>query len=411
MIRLIKSTVHVCLAAAGLLLSAPACGTEDGIPHESAIARAEAGWQRLLLNPMEDAESVTAGGWKMSGTYSTPASELTPKLGRAALTLGAAHAELAGSKGDFRIGHETPGQVQTVGLWVHLTSEANVARVGVQVYDAQGEALMILVPADWSGWKWIELDLAATEQSYPQADKNGTADFPLKSIHAVWFTAAPGPTSLTVDGVVALTRLPESADKGPSVDVSLPEMVQAGVQLPASVAATNFSSAPVRMTIRFSLQKDPALYSQPLPDPVFGSDHAAGTHSWLVVDGEVIENTSLTDGKPWTAATTPWQQGHFEEAFQFVDLGQVREIRKMTWLSGDANHSWFVDVFASDRRRDVCRRARPERRRPLQEVGLVRVSRQDAVPGARAEVPLPHGRRSRELDRLSVRAACVRRRR
>jgi len=26
----------------------------------------------------------------------------------------------------------------------------------------------------------------------------------------------------------------------------------------------------------------------------------------------------------------------------------VREIRKLTWLSGDANHSWFVDVSASE---------------------------------------------------------------
>ncbi|GAG44225.1 unnamed protein product, partial [marine sediment metagenome] len=102
------------------------------------------------------------------------------------------------------------------------------------------------------------------------------------------------------------------------------------------------------LTIRHSLQKDPSLYSRPLPDPVFGSDHAAGSKSWLVVDGEIVDEPGSTDGKPWTSATTPWQREHYTEAFQFVDLGQVREIRKMTWLSGDANHSWFVDVFASE---------------------------------------------------------------
>ena len=112
--------------------------------------------------------------------------------------------------------------------------------------------------------------------------------------------------------------------------------------------ATNFTEQTARVTVRYSLQRDPALYSQPLPDPVFGSDHAAGSRSWLVVDGETIQDTSSTDGKPWTATTTPWQREHYTEAFQFVDLGQVREIRKLTWLSGDANHSWFVDVSASE---------------------------------------------------------------
>ena len=68
---------------------------------------------------------------------------------------------------------------------------------------------MTLVPADWTGWKWIELNVAgdAVEQAYPQADKNGTPDYPLKSVHVVWFTKAAGPTSLTVDAVVALTRV------------------------------------------------------------------------------------------------------------------------------------------------------------------------------------------------------------
>ena len=67
-----------------------------------------------------------------------------------------------------------------------------------------------------------------------------------------------------------------------------------------------------------------------------------------MVDGETIEDNRSTDGKPWTAATTPWKRGHYTEALQFVDLGQKREIRKLTWLSGDANHSWLVDVLASE---------------------------------------------------------------
>ena len=78
---------------------------------------------------------------------------------------------------------------------------------------------------------------------------------------------------------VALTRLQDGARSGVSVGVSAPEAVEAGGMLSASVSATNSTDAPVRLTVRYSLQRDPALHSQPLPDPVSGSDHAAGTRS------------------------------------------------------------------------------------------------------------------------------------
>ena len=335
-------------AFAGLFALASAVAAEEGIPSDSAIARAAQGWQRLLLNPLDDAVSVATGAWRMKGTYVRTADPIPPKLGSTALTLGAAEAEQAGAKGDFRVRESVPGETRTIGLWVHLVEDSNVARVGVQVYDSQGEALLALVPAEWTGWKWVEVDLADAEQAYPQADKNRAADYPLKSVHVVWFTKAAGPTSLAVDSLVALTRLRDVRAPGIAVDPSLPESVDASGRLPASVIATNFTERPARVTVRYSLQRDPALYSRRLPDPVFGSDHAAGTRSWLVVDGETIGDTRSTDGKPWTATTTPWQRAHYTEALQFVDLGSMREIRKLTWLSGDANHSWLVDVFASE---------------------------------------------------------------
>ncbi len=334
--------------AAGLLLAAWAGATESGIPENSAISKGAPGWQRLLLNPMEEATSITPGAWKMSGTYVTRAEGVPPKLGCAALTLGAANAEQAGSKGDFAVCAGLAGETRSIGAWIHLAEECNVGRVGVQMYDAQGEALVILVPADWTGWKWIEVDLADAEQAYPQPDKSRVVDYPLKSVHLVWFTEAAGRTFLTVDSLVALTRLEDAGDSSVSVELSVSELVDSGSTLPASVFATNHTDDPSQITIRYLLQRDSSLYSRPIPDPAFGSDHAAGTRSWLVVDGEIIENTGSTDGKPWTSATTPWQRDHYQEAFQFVDLGQVREIRKMTWTSGDANHSWFVDVFASE---------------------------------------------------------------
>jgi hypothetical protein len=159
------------------------------------------------LNPLDDTALVAAGGWKMKRTHVATAEHIAPKLGWTSLTLRAAEAEQAGAKGDFRVREDVPGETRTIGLWVHLAEDANVARVGVQVYDAQNEALLAVVPADWTGWSWVEIDLAGAQQAYPQADGNQAVDYPLKSVHVVWFTKAAGPTSLAVDGFVALTRL------------------------------------------------------------------------------------------------------------------------------------------------------------------------------------------------------------
>jgi hypothetical protein len=233
--------------AVWLLLAALANATPSGIPEDGKIARGAPRWQRLLLNPKEDAASIKADAVR----------------------------------------------------------------------------------------------------AYPQSDKNRTVDYPLKSVHLVGSTENAGGTFLTADSMVALAQLPEAGDSSAGVDWSVPETVDAGGRLPVSISATNSTEKPARLAIRYSLERDSSLYSRPLPDPEFGSDHAAGTRSWLVVDGEIIEDTGSTDGKPWTAASTPWQRDHYREAFQFADLGQVREIRKLTWTSGDANHSWWVDVFAS----------------------------------------------------------------
>ena len=296
-------------AFAGLLALASTGRAQDGLPQDSRIRGAALDCQRLLLNPMDDTASVATGAWKMKGTYVAEATDITPKLGATALTLGCAEAEQAGAKGDFRVHETVPGETRAIGLWAHLAKDANVARVGIQVYDSEGEALSAVVPAEWEGWKWIEVDLADTEQAYPQSDKNQAADCPLKSVHVVWFSKSVGPSSLAVDAVIASTRLGDANGSGVDVDSSIPESVDSGAAPAAFVCATNFSEQPARVTVRYSLQRDAALFSQPLPDPVFGSDHAAGTRSWLVVDGETIDDSRGTDGKPWTAPRLPGNGG------------------------------------------------------------------------------------------------------
>jgi len=122
---------------------------------------------------------------------------------------------------------------------------------------------------------------------------------------------------------------------------------QPGRMLDAAVRVVNHDAEPVTVDLAYLFQQDSALYSVPLPDPVFGSNHALGLKSWIVADGQKTENDSLTDGRSWTSAGTAYKRDYFTEAFQFVELDKVRRITKMAWLSGDANHTWFVDVAAS----------------------------------------------------------------
>jgi len=126
-----------------------AVSADDEIPPDCRIARATDDWQRLLLNPMDDAASVTIGAWKMQGTYVKTAESVPPKVGWTALTLGAAEAELAEAKGDFRVRQDVQGQTPTMGMWVHLAKDSNVARVGVQVYEPN---LNPSPTAAWGGW-------------------------------------------------------------------------------------------------------------------------------------------------------------------------------------------------------------------------------------------------------------------
>ncbi len=305
--------------------------------------------QRVLINPMEPDNDIGSGGWRMKDFVVKTAEAAQPKVGRSALVFGA-YAEIAGAKGDFSVHGLLPGKTEVLALWVYLEENANIEKLGIQVYDAQSEVFMMLIPADWSGWKWVEFATSGNhvQQSYPQPDKNGLIDQPLSSQQVVWFARAPGATRMIVDGMSAVvdrSGLPDEEDL--TIETFAPEKVEPGRTILASILAVNYTDKPIAVDLAYSFQMDSALYSIPLPDPVFGSNHAPGLRSWIVVDGEIIEDGSLTDGKPWTDAGTDYKTNHFTEAFQYVELDKVRRVTKMTWLSGDANHTWFVDVAVS----------------------------------------------------------------
>ncbi len=344
--------VHRAGAAAILVLAGGGLPAESrkagGSPGRSSVGN-EKGLQRILIGPLEPGDRIGTGGWRMRNLRVENSSGIKARIGRGALVF-QGDAEIPGAKGDFSVHGHLPGRTEALGLWVCLEAGANVEKLGIQVYDVEGEALMMLTPADWTGWKWIEFATGGPEvrQAYPQPEQNGAVDQPLKGQHVVWFAKAPGAARLVVDGMVAVvdrSGLEEAAEV--MIEVLTPDTAEPGKPPAISILAVNYTGQSVSLDCAYTLQRDSALYSKAPPDPLHGTNHARGLRSWTVADGEVIEEGSLTDGLTWTDAGTPYKTDHFTEAIQFVTLDRVRRITSMRWLSGDANHTWFVDVDAS----------------------------------------------------------------
>ncbi len=346
-----KSRHFQTLLAAALFAGVASASAEATFPEDSRFAGIAPGESLVLLNPMDSESTIHAGAYRMEGLSVTPTIEsVEAKFGHSALRLGAERALGPGSKGDFGVCDAFTGTTLFIGMWVYLDETSNVEKLGVQVRDAEGEALLSLVPADWTGWRWVEFDLGGGDvrQSYNQDTKNGEVDFPLSSAQMVWFAAAEGETNVIVDQVSALVQFDSAPNPAVRVELSAPGQVSPDEALVATLFATNFGDQPVDLTVDYRLQRNSQFYSEVLPDPSYGSNHAIGAQSWLEIDGERVEEEATIDGKSWTGTTTEYQKDHYDEVFQYIDLGQVRNISRMTWLSNDANHAARVEVLASE---------------------------------------------------------------
>ncbi len=146
--------------------------------------------------------------------------------------------------------------------------------------------------------------------------------------------------AVAVAGIAAAARSNAGeTERTADVVLAAPERLDPGQSVAAQLTITNGYDAPASWKATYSLQADGAMFSGEPPDPVFGSDRALGTRSWTEADGKIVEEGSLTDGKDYTDAGTPWIRDHFTEAFQYVDLGRARKIIRLSYLSGDANHA------------------------------------------------------------------------
>ncbi len=325
-------------------------GGESVAPAGSALNRvAVAGLQRLLLSPLDASSHIDKGAWRLTDlTSEAAASGIKPKFGQSALTLGGT-AEVAGAKGDFTLVGNVPGNGQVIGMWVYLKPDANVDKVGFQFLDAQDEALSATFSADWTGWKWLEVEVGKTEltQAYEQKDKNKSADAPWKSVHAVWFARAAGRCEITVNALMTATKLGQKATEPLELQLGGAggTVGEATDKFSSRMVLTNFSDAAMEPRIEYSIQRDASLYSLPSPDPIWGLDNALNARNWTEENGVRLDEGSLTDGRSWTSAATGW--GEHKEAMQYLDLGRERRVSRLALQAGDANWAWKMDVAAS----------------------------------------------------------------
>lgn len=129
------------------------------IPAESVVGRLGPGERHLVLSTMERGSDVRPGGWNLRDGSVRPAeAPIAPRLGFEALRLeGIARGS---PKGDFAAAGEVAGRMLALGAWFYVAPGANVKLVGFQVDDAEGEALVHLPPANWTGWRWVETPIS-----------------------------------------------------------------------------------------------------------------------------------------------------------------------------------------------------------------------------------------------------------
>ncbi len=259
----------------GITVAAAVVVAADDHPADGVVAAAARAGQLVLLNPLQSGEEVlSTGGWRMEQTRAETVASPSPRIGQAVVRFSGV-AAIPGGKGDYALASGFAGELLAAGLWVYLPEDANLQTLGFQVYDAEGEALFRRFPADWTGWRWLESDFAgdAYVQAYPQADKNGKLDQPLRSVHLFWFAAAAGPSQLMVNGLVgALPVQPAAAPL--SMRLLGDNVVEPGAAPRLSVLLTNHGDQPLEGDLHASLQ--PAVQPSSVEAPAPAADLPLG---------------------------------------------------------------------------------------------------------------------------------------
>lgn len=306
--------------------------------------------QTRLLGSLENPNVIAAGKYHASDASVTLAKDVEAQVGSQALSLNLT-ALGAGGKGDFTLNGVYPGYAQSLAIWAYLPKGHTLKNVGFQINDNEGESLISLIDANWQGWKRISIpvDDANFKQTYPQKDRNGKIDLPVKGVHVAFFVNAAGPTSVIIDGIEGQYPVnAEDNNKPLQIELASPTDVSLGEKATATLVISNPTSATMDAQVQLILQANPTLADLNLPDPVLGRDHALLASSVTIADGKEIATNTLTDNDENSSAQTSYSgKETWESADQIVTLDKTRTITAMKWRSGDANWVAKVNISAS----------------------------------------------------------------
>jgi hypothetical protein len=123
--------------------------------------------------------------------------------------------------------------------------------------------------------------------------------------------------------------------------------VEPGEALQAALLFENPGDSLRTFQVEYRLGHNPEWVE---PEPFHssrGPNRAAGRPSWILVNGERIDDLSLTDGSLHTGMDRRLPDPGYTEAFHYVDLGEPLTIQHLAYRAGDANWIWNLDVAAS----------------------------------------------------------------
>lgn len=340
-----------CLIVMDLMLGGLAIPThaQNLVPDTATMHRLLEQSQLLLVHPMDSTDGMYGGAWKMAKVALQTQATPTPKLGSSVVKM-SSRAWSSGAKGDVHVAGGQPGEPTHLGVWIYVDDTSNVASVGFQIYDGEGEALMYKTELEGfvGGWKFIEADLLGSNMrpAWKQKGKNAKFDYPIKSINVIWFTKAEGSTQLFTDALVSVSK-PQDTDTLRAI-TTMPATFELDQSAMGQLVVTNPNSTPSKVKVDWVIQANGDYQIPILPDNRHGSDIAKDCPSWTLLDGKRIGENTLTDDERNSHAETPYDKaGKFTEAFQIIDLGQKRNVTHVRFVNSDAKWVWHVSFSGS----------------------------------------------------------------